>query len=98
MEIAVATILILIWLWLNAVATRTVVRDNLSERKQKVAQLILVWLIPYIGSLVVFAVHRPTEPPSRKYYEAANPGDDFGLSGRSLRSSVTPDADGPDNT
>lgn len=70
----------------NARATVIILRDSFSERRQKIAQLLLVWIIPVIGSIVVFAVHRPMEPPSRKYREAPDVGDDFALSGRHVKS------------
>ena len=72
-------------LWLNVLATRAVARDTLAERKQRVAQLLLVWLIPLVGALVVLGVHRAAEPPSRKYRQEPDPGDDFALSGRSQK-------------
>jgi len=46
----------------------------------------MVWLIPIIGAVLVFAVHRPTEAPSRKYRETPDPGDDSAFSGRGARS------------
>lgn len=66
----------------NWVATRLVFRDEVISRKQRIAQALVVWLIPIIGAVLVFAVHRRAEPPSRKYREAPDPGDDFGLSGQ----------------
>src|SRR5688572_692427 len=87
MEVALALALaaIAIPLWLNVKATRLVVRDVLSGRRQKVAQLLLVWLVPVVGAVVVLAVHRSPEPPSRQYREPVDPGDDFALSGRSVK-------------
>lgn len=85
MEVALALAAIAIPLWLSIKATRLVVRDLLSERRQKVAQLLLVWLVPLIGAVVVLAVHRQAEPPSRQYREPVDPGDDFALSGRPVK-------------
>jgi hypothetical protein len=81
-EIAFIFLLISIPLWLNVLATKAVIRDEGSERKQKIAQLLFVWLIPLIGAVIALAVHRPNETPSRKYREPLDPGDDFGFSGR----------------
>lgn len=85
MEVAFALVAIAIPLWLNVRATRLVVHDALSEQGQKVAQLLFVWLVPVVGAVVVLAVHRPTEPPSRRYREPPDPGDDFALSGRPVK-------------
>jgi len=85
MEVALVLAVIAIPLWLNIRATRLVVRDALSERSQKVAQLLLVWLVPLVGAVVVLAVHRRAEPPSRQYREPVDPGDDFALSGRTIK-------------
>ena len=80
MGIFLALTAVLIPLLLNAIATWIIVRDVLSDRRQKIAQLLLVWIIPFIGAITVLAVHRRTEP--RPYREAAEPGDDFAYSGR----------------
>jgi hypothetical protein len=85
MEVAFALVALTIPLWLNVRATRLVVRDVFSEQRQKVAQLFFVWLVPVIGAVVVLAVHRPAEEPSRRYREPPDPGDDFALSGRSVK-------------
>jgi hypothetical protein len=69
---------------LNLWATRVVVVDDLSSRSQKHSQLVLVWLLPLLGAIVVLAVHRKAEPPSRKYRTHPDPGDDFTLSGKSV--------------
>ena len=98
MEIIIASLLGLVWLGLNVLATGKVVRDELSEQKQKIVQVALVWLIPFIGSMVVLAVHRPTEPPTRKYYEPADSGDDFGHAGHHQRSTARLDAQDSEET
>jgi hypothetical protein len=53
--------------WLNVKATLAISRDSLSERSQKVAQFLLVWLLPIIGAVVVLAVYRPKEKCSGRY-------------------------------
>lgn len=85
MEIAFALIAIAIPLWLNVRATRLVFRDDLSEQRQKVAQLLFVWLVPVVGAVVVLGVHRAAEPPSGRYREPLDPGDDFAFSARSVK-------------
>jgi hypothetical protein len=69
MEIALVLAALLVPLLLNARATRLIVRDVLSDRQQKLAQLLLVWLIPIVGAVIVLAVHRRAEPPSRQYWK-----------------------------
>ncbi|MEC5398960.1 hypothetical protein [Uliginosibacterium sp. H1] len=39
-------------------------RDDLSERSQKLFQLLLVWLVPLFGAIIVLWVHRADEEPS----------------------------------
>jgi hypothetical protein len=65
---------------LNIAATVAVMRDDYSERPQKLMQLALTWLIPMSGAILVLAVHRKAEPPSGIYRRADEQvGDDFGL-------------------
>jgi hypothetical protein len=85
MEVALALAALVIPLWLNVKATQLVSRDVLSERRQKVAQLLFVWLVPLIGAVVVLAIHRPAEPPSRQYRKPVDPSDDYAFSGRTIR-------------
>jgi hypothetical protein len=65
-------------IWMDAKATLLVLRDTLSEPRQRLMQLALVWLLPVLGALVVFAVHRPAEKHPGTYRELPDPGDDFG--------------------
>ena len=82
MEIAIAGFLIALLLAANAVATRVVLRDEHSQRGQKLAQILFVWLVPIAGAIVVFAVHRRPDPPSLQYYKPADPGAELGLFGK----------------
>lgn len=55
----------------NVVSTRLVLMDKLSERRQKLLQLVFIWLLPGIGAAVVYAVmHEPkmknAAPPPRE--------------------------------
>lgn len=56
-----------------------------AQKGQKVGQLAFVWLVPFLGAVVVLAVHRAAEAPSRRYRETPDPGDDFAMSGRNAR-------------
>lgn len=85
MDAALLIAVIAIPLWLNAKATFLVCRDPLSEQPQKIAQLLFVWLVPLLGAIVVLGVHRRHEKSSGTYPAEKDPGDDFAVSGRSLR-------------
>ncbi len=67
-------------LYMNFKATALVLRDGLCERSQRLFQLLLVWLLPVLGAILVFAVHRPAEKPSGTYREPPDLGEDLGFS------------------
>ncbi|MBA4111624.1 MAG: hypothetical protein C0487_18750 [Leptothrix sp. (in: Bacteria)] len=85
MDIALTAALLTILIGLNVKATIAIWRDTFSERRQKIMQLALVWLLPLIGAIVVLAVHRPAEKPTRQYSESPDAGEDFGISGGSIK-------------
>jgi hypothetical protein len=85
-ELIFAIFLVAIVLWMDVKATMLVLRDLLSEPSQRLIQLLMVWLLPVIGAIIVFAVHRPAEKHSGKYSEPPDPGDDFGYPRQSSRS------------
>ncbi len=60
---------------LDLLATRAILRDDLSERGQRVAQLALVWLFPLIGALLVLALYRGPGKPSGTYAAVDRVGD-----------------------
>jgi hypothetical protein len=60
-------IIVIVVLWLNIRATVAIRADDLSERAQRWLQLLIVWILPLVGALVVLAVHRKDEKPSRQY-------------------------------
>ena len=78
---------------MNSWATRLVLTDALISRQQKRSQLLLIWLLPFVGALLVLAIHRKEEPASRKYVADKDPGDDFTFSGKSVKG-VTEALDG----
>ena len=67
MEVLLVLVALVVPLWLNIKATLAVRRDPLSDHSQKVAQLLLVWLLPLIGAVIVLAVHRPKEKHRGRY-------------------------------
>jgi hypothetical protein len=86
-EIMLFAVLITIVIGMNVKATFMVMRDTLSEPSQRLMQLGLVWLLPVLGAIIVFAVHRPTEKHPGRYREPPDPGDDFGFPRHSGRRS-----------
>jgi hypothetical protein len=78
-ELLLACALVAIVLWMDVKATMHILRDSISEPSQRLMQLLIVWLLPILGAIIVFAVHRPVEKHSGKYRELPNPGDDFGF-------------------
>ena len=82
MDIALVLAVIAVPLGLAVRATARVLEDDLSAPGRKAMQLLLVWLVPVVGAVVVLAVHRKAEPASGKYREPPDPGEDFALSGR----------------
>jgi hypothetical protein len=76
-EYAIAASVLAMVLIANVVATRLIVRDKDSESRQKIFQTAFVWLIPIIGAIIVFGIHRPHEKPSGKYRNRPDPGDEY---------------------
>lgn len=57
----------------NVLATGVVLRDPDTERRQKLAQLLALWLFPVFGAILVFALHRSPEPPTGTYRQSSDP-------------------------
>ena len=85
MEMWLTVVVVALPVLLSVWASVKVVRDEFSERRQKVVQLVLVWLVPIIGALIVIGVHKKSEKPSGQYREGVDPGEDFALSGVAAR-------------
>jgi len=49
----IALIFIAVYLWMNLVATISLCRDGGIEPFQRYAQILLIWLIPYVGSALI---------------------------------------------
>jgi hypothetical protein len=94
MELALASLAIAVLVICNGLATRVVWRDRFAERHQRMFQLLAIWLAPVFGAILVFALHRKPEEPSRKYRENRDPLDgidDAGAArhvGRSIQSTA----------
>lgn len=86
MEITLTIVAVAIPLWLNVWATRMILQDALSERPQKIAQLLLVWLLPLLGAIVALAVHRKEEKAPGVYPAEKDLNNDLPASSGPLRS------------
>jgi hypothetical protein len=47
---------------LDCVATARIARSDLYTPSQKTAQILIIWLIPIVGSIVVLSVLKATAP------------------------------------
>lgn len=87
MEMAAILLPVLvIILWLNAKATLAVKHDAYSLKLQKLVQLLIIWVLPIVGSVIVLAMHRPGEKHPGIYREEIGPPDDFNSVGRTGKS------------
>ena len=62
---------------MDTVASWLVLHDDLAERDQKILQLLVVWLIPLLGAIGVFAIHRSHKHAPGKYRDPSDAGEDF---------------------
>lgn len=85
MDLILIALVLAILIGMNFAATRAILKDDFTERRQRIYQLIIVWTLPIVGALVVLAVHRAPEKPSRTYRHEPDAGDDFGASGRHVK-------------
>jgi hypothetical protein len=56
---------LLVLVGLNIKATQFVRRDELLESGQRTAQMVLIWLVPVIGAIIVIAMHFLLSEPRR---------------------------------
>lgn len=76
-EIAIALLILATILVLNLMATWAILRDQLCERVQRVAQIGLVWLFPLLGALLVLTLYR--EPKKSAGVYPVDATDDYSL-------------------
>ena len=91
MILEVFVVLFAVLVALNAWVTWRAIRDDLSTRVQRLAQILLVWVVPFIGALLVLHLQRlHPERSSGRYRDALDAGDDLATTpsnyGRTLRS------------
>jgi hypothetical protein len=63
MIVALALISLAFVAVLDCVATVRIARSGLYTSSQKTAQILIIWLIPIVGSIVVLSVLKATAPP-----------------------------------
>ena len=92
-EYAISATVVMLVLLVNIAATRLIVRDEDCERHQNILQAAVVWLIPLIGAIFVFAIHRSEEKSSGKYREPLDAGDEYRDTARNASNRARMDAD-----
>ena len=83
-------VLVAVLVVLNAWVTWRAIHDDLNTGVQRFAQIALVWIIPFLGALLVLHLQRQhPERSSGRYRDALDAGEDFAGSpnnyGRTLR-------------
>ena len=93
MEMAIGLSILAALVVANGFATRIVLRDSYTERHQKVFQCVAVWLVPILGAIFVFALHRHPEKPAGHYRERPDAQWDNITSTREVGRSINTHAD-----
>jgi hypothetical protein len=60
MSIAIASVVLGSMVLLNIAATTLLARSNVATPLQKTAQVIFIWVVPFIGSIIVIALLKET--------------------------------------
>jgi hypothetical protein len=75
MSTVVASIIVAVLVLLNLVATIFLVQSDFETALQKSIQLLLVWLIPCIGSIVVISVLKTARSDRRQRFHSDSGSD-----------------------
>ena len=75
MTTAVASVALALVVLLNLAATVMLVRSDFETPLQKVLQLVFVWVIPCVGSIIVIAVLRGARSDRRPRFASDSSGD-----------------------
>ncbi len=75
MAYVVASVGLALLVLLNIVATVLVARSDFETPLQKVLQLILVWVVPVVGSTIVIAVLVGAPSDRKRRFDSATSGD-----------------------
>ena len=68
-ELSVAIAVMAALMLINVIATVVVIRDRYSETRQKLLQLLGLWLLPFVGAVLILGIHRNSEGGKGKYPE-----------------------------
>lgn len=60
----------------NVVVTTMVLRHREFSREQKLYQFLFIWLVPILGALVCWSVHREVSQTYSRESKGSNPSDD----------------------
>ena len=92
MEIVILSIIVSIAVFLSIVATWMVRRSVVLTRFQKGAQIVLVWIVPFLGAIAVISIL--TDPKERRRRQANGSSSNEGqapadiLAGRAVTTAV----------
>jgi hypothetical protein len=62
---------------LNLVATAFIVRSEFGTPLQKAVQLIFVWAVPLVGSIIIIAVLKVTRPERERRFDSGSLGNSW---------------------
>ena len=93
METAAALSVVAALVAVNGLATWIVIREPYSERHQKIFQCLAVWLVPVLGAIFIFALHRKPEKSTGRYRESPDPRWDDVTSTKGVGRSIHTPAD-----
>ena len=77
MTTVVASVGLALVVLLNLVATVMLARSDFETRLQKALQLVFVWVVPFIGSIIVIAVLRSARSDHKPHFASDSPGDSW---------------------
>jgi hypothetical protein len=68
---------------LNVYASRQCFQDTFSTRKQRLSQIIFIWVLPFVGAVLALRLLRnEPEQSTGKFREETIMGDEFSASGK----------------
>ncbi len=83
MAVTLVFLALSILLVLNVRASMLVMSE-VDSMKRRILQLLFVWLLPFVGAIVVGGIHKGLGSPSGSH-EPLDPGEDFGKSGQNVK-------------
>lgn len=74
---AAITMIVVFVVLANVVVMRAVIRSDLFDRKQKILQVVFIWLVPVLGATLCWYMAR--EPKSRGKRLSNDAGEEIGV-------------------